>query len=73
MSEMKFVVPTKGQIVRFPKTYIKLPENGSNVPWSGSEGNYWRRRFAEGSIQVVDMSYASPEIAIEQPKKEGRK
>jgi hypothetical protein len=51
--EFKKVIPRKGVVVRFPRSYSILPESGGNVPWIGPDGRYWRRRVAVGDVEIV--------------------
>lgn len=55
----KKVKPRKGLIVRFPRTYSILPEKGGNVPWTGPEGRYWRRR-----VNCRDVSISESESHV---------
>jgi len=53
--ETKYVVPKGGLLIRFPKQpKIVLPVTGAIVPWIGSDGRFWRRRNADGSIDVYE-------------------
>jgi len=53
--ETKYVVPKGGLLIRFPKQpKIVLPLTGAVVPWIGADGRFWRRRNADGSIDVYE-------------------
>lgn len=49
---MKFLVPSKGLIVRDPVTKQPLDTKGEIKPWVGVEGRYWRRRVKCGDANV---------------------
>jgi hypothetical protein len=46
----KFIIPKKGLIVRHPKTFSIVPEQGELVNWNGRVGSFWRRRVKDGSV-----------------------
>jgi len=48
MARKIFVKPTKGSLVRFPKTMKALPEAGTFVEFN----SYWRRRLRDKSIVI---------------------
>jgi hypothetical protein len=50
MTDLVYVVPNGDLIVRYPVTKAILPRAGATVSLSGTDGNYWRRRFLDGSI-----------------------
>ena len=52
--ETVFVKPKKGLLVRSPRTRAPLPEEGSNVPWIGADGRFWRRRVRDGDVVICD-------------------
>lgn len=45
--------PARLQFKRSTGIY-ELPERGARVPWDGVEGNFWRRRVAEGGAEIVE-------------------
>lgn len=49
----KFIKPQKGLIVRHPKTFSIVPEQGELVNWNGRIGSFWRRRVKDGSVVIV--------------------
>jgi hypothetical protein len=53
-AEVKFLIPSNGQIVRDPMSKQILPVEGMVKPWIGPEGRYWRRRANDGSVIVLD-------------------
>ena len=51
----KFIKPAHADlIVRYPGTYALLPKEGANVPWTGPEGRYWRRRIKFGECVFAE-------------------
>lgn len=70
MSTRKFIRPTKTTVtgeettnrLRYNRNghWFELPAKGANVPWDGAEGNFWRRRVAEGGAEIVDEPARSP-------------
>lgn len=54
------VKPKKGIVVRNPLNGLQVPDEGMNVP----NNSYWRRRIAEGSIEIVK------EIPVQKVKSE---
>lgn len=37
-----------------------LPADGARVPVHGREGSFWKRRLAEGAVEVVSETMAKP-------------
>lgn len=54
--EYRFVKPKEGLLIRDPKTKKFLPKEGTRVPWIGVDGRYYRRRFKDGVIEIVEES-----------------
>ena len=46
--------PAAGCLVRDPKTRERLPESGALV----QDSSFWRRRLADGSVEMVRESAA---------------
>lgn len=67
-AESKFLKPRPGLLVRDPLTKAIIPETGSNLPWIGPSGRYWRRRVSCG-----DMSLSEPEALVISKKIGGNK
>ncbi len=63
----KFFKPQKGVLVRHPKTFNPVPEQGELVDWNGSNGRYWRRRVRCGDGTLVEPVKVVAETT--QPKK----
>jgi hypothetical protein len=49
-AESKFLKPREGLLVRDPLTKAIIPAAGSNLPWIGPSGRYWRRRVSCGDM-----------------------
>lgn len=58
----KFFIPNKGLLVRHPKTFNVVPEQGELVDWNGQIGKYWRRRVrcGDGTIKKITPETAEP-------------
>jgi len=50
----RFLKPTKGRLVRDPRTLEPLSDKGQLKNWFGGEGRYWRRRVNQGDCVIVD-------------------
>lgn len=48
----KFIIPREGLLVRDPKSFTPLPENGVYVDWDGNAGRFWRRRVRCGDVSI---------------------
>lgn len=66
-AESKFLKPREGLLVRDPLTKAIIPAAGSNLPWIGPEGRYWRRRVSCG-----DMILSEPAAPITIKKNGGK-
>lgn len=53
-----FLKPIEGALVRFPITMTPLSSEGAEIDLDGTDGTYWRRRIADGSIIVYDLKPA---------------
>lgn len=55
-AESKFLKPREGLLVRDPLTKAIIPATGSNLPWIGPEGRYWRRRVSCGDMILSEQA-----------------
>ena len=53
MLEVKTVKPARGKIIRRPEDGRILKESSERVEWR----SYWRRRFRDGDIEIVEQAY----------------
>ena len=51
-----FIKPIEGALVRHPITMTPLSIEGMEVDLDSADGTYWRRRIADVSVVVYDMS-----------------
>jgi hypothetical protein len=65
-AEVKWAIPKKGTLVRYPGSKTILPETGGQVPWIGPDGRYWRRRLREESITILE---SNPAVSVYKEKK----
>ena len=49
----KFIKPKEGLLVRHPRTFSKLLDEGESVEWKGDAGRFWRRRVKTGDVYIV--------------------
>lgn len=49
----KAIKPIDGIKIRDPLTKVIITKKEITVPWTGSLGNYWRRRVRDGSADIV--------------------
>lgn len=55
-----FVKPkAKDMTIRDPRTMVKLPDGGANVP----DSNYWRRRLLAGDVVLVEQKQPKAKAA----------
>lgn len=52
--EYRFVKPKEGLLIRDPKSKKFLPKEGTRVPWIGVDGRYYRRRYRDGVIEIIE-------------------
>jgi hypothetical protein len=55
-AESKFLKPREGLLVRDPLTKAIIPATGSNLPWIGPAGRYWRRRVSCGDMILSEQA-----------------
>lgn len=65
--EFRYVKPRNDLLVRFPRSYAILPEIGGVVPWVGSDGRYWRRRFRDGDVEIATQPKPEKEEKVPKP------
>jgi len=68
----KYLIPKEGLIVRDPKSFTPLPEDGLLVDWNGNAGRYWRKRVKQGDcIELKEKEIKLPETISFKRKKKG--
>jgi len=48
--DIKYLKPKQGAIVRDPMSKVPLAPDGEWKPWD----SYWRRRFSDGSVEIIE-------------------
>ena len=74
MNGIRFLKPKfKDLIVRDPISKNPLSNDGEVKPWSGREGNFWRRRVADGSAIICEQKIILPKEDKKKKIKKGGK